>query len=143
MPKVTPQVAAEEWESGLTRATARITRGVQAVTENPATKAIASLDKMRDGFLAAIDDGRVQRGLERVTLASWKSDMVEKGIPRIAAGARAARGKMQDAFSRIFPVQEELERQIEGMADLTIEDSMARIRVQIEGMHAAKVAGRF
>jgi len=103
MPMPTPQQAAQNWARGMANSTDRIRQGVNAVTTNPAQKAIAAIPRMVDGIQRAAADGRIQRGLSRVTLESWREDFLAKGMPRIAAGSQAAIPKMESFMSEFLP----------------------------------------
>lgn len=103
------QQIAAKWAANLAASTASITAGVDAVTENPAQKAIAAIPQYQAGVLAAVANGKVAAGLGRVTLESWKTAMKTKGIPRVAQGAQAAIGKVQAFQQRLIPYQQGLQ----------------------------------
>jgi len=122
----TPQEVADKWAARLAQSTPAITAGVNRVTVNPAEKALEAQDKMVNNWNAAVNDGKWAAGLGRVTLSSWKNDMLTKGVQRIAAGATAAKPKMQAFMTDFLPHVTTVQNEIEGMPDLTIEDSIAR-----------------
>lgn len=126
MTQKTPQEVADKWATRLGQSTAAITAGVDRVTINPAEKALAAKDKMVTNWNNAVNEGKWESGLQRVTLSSWKNDMKTKGIARIASGANAAKPKMQAFMTDFLPFVTTVQTEIDDMPDLTIEDSIAR-----------------
>lgn len=103
MKNISPQTAASNWATGMGNASAKIQAGVQAVTEAPSVAAIAAIPRMVQGIQQAAADGRIQAGLQRVSLQSWQQSMINKGLNRIGAGATAAKPKMQNFFTQFLP----------------------------------------
>ena len=134
MARFNAQEVAEKWSRRLTAATPDMQKGVAGTKINPATQAIAKKDKMRQNLLASIDSGKWERGLQGVTLASWQKAMIDKGIPRVAAGAVAAQPKMQAFMSELLPYQDNLINEVNNMPDLTLEDNIARMSAFVRGM---------
>ena len=134
MARLTPQQAGDKWKRRLQQSTTDITSGVNAVTENPAQKAIQKKDKMRQNWLASVDNGKWEAGLSRVTLSDWKNAMINKGIPRISAGAEAGMGNYIAYQQEVQPYMEQLQAEIDSMPDLTIEDSVNRMVTWMRGM---------
>lgn len=125
---------AEKWSRRLTASTPDMQTGVMNVRENPAAKAISRKDKMRQNILASIDSGKWEAGLQRTTLDSWKRAMIDKGLPRVNAGATAAIPKYQAFAAELLPFQDSLKQEIDNMPDMTLEDSIARMSAWIRGM---------
>lgn len=131
---MTAQQFAEKHARRLKGATEDIRRGVQAVTEAPTLKAAAQQDKMLARLTEAVNSGKWARGLRRVTLEEWKDKTLTKGIGRIAAGIDAAQDKMIDFGGQLLEYEATLQREIEGMSDLTLEDSISRMTAWCRGM---------
>ena len=130
---------AEKWGRRLKAAGADIKAGVDATTENPATAAIAALDKMLARFIEAMNSGKTERGLQRVTLESWKKSMNEVGIGRIASGVDAkGNKKMADFMTEFLPFLESVQGQLANMPDTTFEDSVNRMVAQVRATHEFK-----
>ena len=134
MAKLTPQEAAEKWARNTKGATQDMQRGIQRVTEAPGIKAAEKADKMRAGVVAAIDDGTWAANVAAVPLAEWKDKMLNKGVGRVAAGVDGATGSQSDFYSQLFDHQEGIERELEGMPDLTLEDGINRAVHQMRRM---------
>jgi len=138
MPKLTPAEAREKHARRLKGATEDIRRGVQRVTEAPGKAAAKKVDKMRQNILASLDDGTWEARVSGVSLEDWQTQMVDKGIPRIAAGIDGAAAKMEGFFEELFVHQASLQNKIGSMSDLTLEDSINRMVEWSRGMSKFK-----
>ena len=130
----TPASAAAKWSSRLQGSTSEIRAGVEAVTESPMDKAADAVDKYAEGVRRAVEIGKFVNRLRATPLSVWKSNTLEKGINRIAAGAQAAEGKMESFFTQLLPFQEGLSRTVDAMPDVTLEDSIQRMTAWTRGM---------
>ena len=134
MPKLTPQEAREKYARRLKGSLEDVRRGVERVSEAPGVKAAAKVDKLRERWLQAIESGKWQRRVASVSLEEWRRLMLQKGVPRIAQGVDEASQKMEKFFQALFEHQERLQREIENMPDLTLEDSIQRMVAWVRGM---------
>jgi hypothetical protein len=103
MKNISAAQAATNWAAAMANSSAKMTAGVQAVTEAPSVAAIAAIPRMVQGIQAAAADGRIQRGLQRVTLQAWQQAMINKGITRVATGATNAKPKVQAFMTQFLP----------------------------------------
>lgn len=124
MPVPTPQQAAENWVRGMQAAGEKIRQGAMRVTEAPGPKAAAAVDhwqaqvsgqKARDKYVAS---------LQAQTLSGWQNSLIQKGLPRISAGATQAQPKMQAFQAEFFPFLENALRSLPARGDL--ETNLAR-----------------
>jgi len=127
MPKITPEEGADKLISNAKSAAPRIAAQVDKVTKSPTLAAAEKVDKMRTKFNEALDSGKVERGLRRVSLEEWKSKMKSKGIPRIASGLDASRDKITEFNREFYPYLERVEAEVKAMPDTTLEDSINRM----------------
>lgn len=134
MAKVNSTQFAEKWARRMSQSTQDIQNGVNRVTEAPTVKAAAKKQKMLQNLTAAVNSGKWEAGLNRVTLQDWKKAIIEKGLPRVQAGVTAAQPKVADFANKLLAYQEGLQSQIESMPDLTLQDSIARMTAWINGM---------
>lgn len=128
--RVSPQQAADKWASRLTGATDQIRQGVQAVTVAPGQKAAAAanlwlqrVQQSRDKFAANVG---------RVGLADWQQAMIEKGIPRISAGATAGTPKMAAFMQEFLPYLATGVARVDSMPKGTLDQSIARATAMIQ-----------
>jgi hypothetical protein len=134
MSKLTPEQAQDKLARRLKAATQDIQSGVAKVTEAPGAKAAAKQDKMLNNLTAAVQSGKWAQRVKSVTVDDWKTQMTNKGIPRIAAGIDGAKQKSIDFFSQLLPYQDSLKSQLNQMPDLTLEDSISRVGYWIRNM---------
>lgn len=134
MAKLTPAQFREKHARRLKGALEDMRRGVEAVTEAPGAKAAAAQAKMRAKIVEAIDEGKWARKVSGVSLEDWKKSMVEKGLGRVAAGIDGSAAKVEAFAKQLLDYQDRLQGQLEGMPDLTLEDSIQRMVTWIRGM---------
>ena len=132
--RVTPEEFADLWAARLGAAVERIRSGVERVREAPGAKAAAAADRFRARILEAIDSGRWQAEVSKVSLEDWKTAMLEKGVGRIAAGANAAKPEMTEFARALFAHIEAGQRELERMPRVTLEDSINRVTAWIRHM---------
>lgn len=125
--KKTPAEVAEKYSRRASAATPDYQAGIESVTEAPTAKAAKKVDKMRQNFNAAIDSGKVKRGLERVTLGEWKDAALTKGVNRYASGVLAAQGKVESFMSEFLPHLDKVAATVGAMPDLTLQDNINRM----------------
>jgi len=128
----------EKWKRRMKAATDDMRKGAQAVTVAPSKKAIEKKEKMRANVLEAIDTGRWERQLEKVSLEQWQKSYIEKAIGRIAAGVEGATDKMEDFMTKLLSEVERIKRIVDAMPDTTFEERMERMRKWAEEMHKFK-----
>jgi hypothetical protein len=138
MPKVTPEQFADKLIRRLSGATADIQQGVQRVTESPTAKAAQKQDKMLNNLTEAVRSGKWANRLKAVSTEEWKDKMVNVGVPRIASGVEAARGKIETFARELLAYQESLQRKVQSMPDLTLEQNIARMTEWVKGMSQFK-----
>lgn len=123
-----------KWNRRTKAAVEDVVAGVGRVTESPAVAAIAKKEKMLANLTASVQDGRWERGLSRVTLQDWKTNTQAKVRQRLAGGVDGAAAKrasfdrwMVENLNQVLPT-------IASMPDMTLEDSVSRVRTMMEHM---------
>jgi hypothetical protein len=134
MAKLTPEEFADKQARRLKAATVDIQAGIDRVTEAPGQKAAQKKDKLRNNWLAKVDDGTWEANVSSVSLSDWKDKTKNKGVPRIAAGIDAARPKVVAFAQKLLPFQDALSSKVQAMPDLSLEDNIARATEFIRGM---------
>lgn len=130
--------AARKWARNLSSSQDSIKQGVMNVTVNPAERAAARQDAYVQGVQRAVNDGKWQRGLRRVTLQSWQDAMITKGLPRISSGASAATAKVQSFLEKWLPHQEALKQKLSSMPRGDLQTNIARAVMAMEHNAAFK-----
>lgn len=134
MSKLTPKQAQEKHNRNLKGSLPDMRIGINAVTEAPGKKAAEQADKMLANLTESVRSGKWANNVAAVTLEQWKSDMIDKGLGRVAAGIDASADKVESFFAELFPFQDTLQRKLETMPDLTLEDSIQRMTEWVRGM---------
>lgn len=137
MPKtinITPEEFADKLARRLKAAIPDIQAGIQKVTENPMQKAATKKAKMLQNVTEAVQSGKWEAGLRRVSLDEWKQKFTEKGVNRIAQGIDSSKDKVVAFASQLLEYEKSLKAQIDQMPDLTLEDSLNRMTTWMRGM---------
>lgn len=129
MARVTAEQATDKWVSRLSQASQQITDGVNGVTVAPGTKAAAAKDLWANRVMQAKEKWATRVG--SVSLADWQRSMIEVGIPRIATGAQAKRGKMTDFMQQFLPYLDTGVAKVNGMPKGDLNASIARAAAMI------------
>jgi hypothetical protein len=90
MVRVNAQQWLQKWSTNLNGAGTYIKNGVNGVQTAPGQSAAAAQDRMLNNLTAAIQSGKWARNVSAVSLQTWQSAMINKGIPRIAQGTAQA-----------------------------------------------------
>lgn len=137
MPKtinITPEEFADKLARRLKAAIPDIQAGIQKVTENPMQKAATKKAKMLQNVTEAVQSGKWEAGLRRVSLDEWKQKFTEKGVNRIAQGIDSSKDKVVAFATQLLEYEKTLKGQIDQMPDLTLEDSLNRMTTWMRGM---------
>lgn len=117
----------EKWGRNLKHSVPDIQSGLDNVTEAPSAKAVEKQEKMLTNLTAAVNDGTWAKRLLKVDLASWKKTTKEKVAQRMSGGVDGAMGKRKEFDNYNVSTLNAILPEIAGMADMTIEDSVARV----------------
>lgn len=131
MARVTPQQGAEKWSRRLSGSTQDIQAGVQKVTESPGVAAARQEQLYLQRVTEAVQSGKWAQALNSVTTQQWQQAMLTKGVPRIAAGAAAAQGKMQQFLQDFLPYEDQGAAQVRQMPKGGVENGIARAAAMI------------
>lgn len=132
--KLSPKEAQQKHARRLKAATEDMREGAKRVTESPGKAAARKKEKMRQNILDAIDSGRWESRVAAVSLEEWQERFTDVGVGRVAAGIDAAADDVEAFYEELFAHQDKLLRDLEGMPDLTLEDSVQRATAWIRGM---------
>jgi len=126
MARVTPEQFQEKHQRRTEQALEDIRTGVQNVTVNPCELAANKIDKMRAGIIRAIDSGKTEAALRRVSLEEWRGKMLTKGVDRIPEGLTQAKQKVIDFASDLLPHIDKGLVELNKLADVTLADAKKR-----------------
>lgn len=131
---LTAQQGANKFKQGVQGGSTAYTQGVQAVTENPAQKAIAQKQKMIDRWLASVNGGKWEQRLGDVTLAEWKAASATKGASNYAASADKAYTNYMEWAQTAYPVISQISQEIQNMPSATFQDNINRMLANVNAM---------
>lgn len=132
--KVTPDEFASRWGTQLKGSIERIRAGIERVDVAPGKAAAAAADKWQASISSAATKEKWRRRIGEVTLEQWQAAMITKGLIRIASGVDAAQSKMAEYGVKLIAHQNGLLRELDTMADVTLEDSISRMVHWVRGM---------
>jgi len=132
---LSPQEISNKWNRNMKNSVADIQRGIDGVSEAPGEKAAAKADKMLQNLTASVTSGKWAAQVAAVPLADWKTKTKEKVAQRLAGGVDGAMGKRQQFDQYLASTLNGVLPQVAAMPDMTIEDSVNRVRAVMEHMH--------
>jgi len=131
MAKLTATEVAAKYKRRAQAASQDYVTGVQSVTESPGEKAAKQADKMLAKITESITSGKWAQRVASVSLADWKKNTIEKGGARYSTGVAAGEQKMEKFMADFLPHLEAGKAKIDAMANMTLEDGIARNAAQI------------
>jgi hypothetical protein len=126
---------ADKWNRRMKGAITDIQTGIDAVTVSPTEQAAQKKDKMLQNVTAAVNNGRWEAGLRKVTLNDWKTKTKDKVAQRLSSGVDGSMDKRRAFDNYLVNSLNQVLPTIKTMPDLTIEDSVNRVRALMEHMH--------
>lgn len=138
MARVTPQEAAAKQATRLKGAVEDMRRGIERTTKSPTEAAAAQKEKMLSKLQAKVADGTWEKNLRAVSLSEWQTQAINKGIPRVAAGIDAARGKQEAFYAKLLPAVDAAKAKVQAMPSTTLEDNINRMTTYIREMSKFK-----
>lgn len=124
----------EKWNRRMKGAVTDIQKGIDAVTTSPTEKAADKSEKMLTNLTQAVSSGKWANSLRKVTLSDWKTKTKEKVASRLASGVDGAMAKRQEFDKYLVNTLNGVLPEINNMPDLTLEDSVNRVRRLMEHM---------
>jgi len=138
MAKLTAAQFQEKHARRLKASVEDVRAGIDRVTESPMDKAIAKKDKMLSNLTAAVQSGKWEKGLKRVSLEDWKRKARDIGVNRIAAGIDGAKDKVIAFAEQLLPHIDRGQDKIKGMPDVTLDDNINRMTTFVRHMSDMK-----
>lgn len=132
--KITKEEFQERHARRLKGAIEDMRSGVQKITVAPTAQAADKQSKMKAHLIERIDDGTWAARLRKVSLDSWRTKMIDKGLPRVSGGIDAAKDKVVDFAGQLLPAVYAAQDKVKAMPDLTLEDSISRMTAMVREM---------
>lgn len=134
MAKLTAQEYQEKHARRLSAAIQDVKNGIDRVTVNPCEQAAAAKDKMLQNLTQAVNNGKWEAGLKRVSLDEWKTKARDVGANRITAGINAAKQKVIDFAEQLLPHIDAGKKALSAKPSITLEDNIDRMVTFIRHM---------
>lgn len=125
---------ASKWANNLGAAGPSIQKGVQSVQTAPTQLAAKNPDGYLAGVQRAVSSGRWQRNLMNVTLQEWQQAMIQKGLPRIQAGAQMGKANMQSFMQDFLPYVYSSQQQLASQPRGNLEQNISRMTTWVRAM---------
>lgn len=132
--KLSPDQISEKWARRTKAAVTDIQAGIDRVTEAPGAKAVAKQAKMKQNLLKSIDDGTWAKRLGEVSLEDWKTKTRAKVAERLSGGVDGAAAKRAKFDNYLVGTLNNVLPKIAEMPDMTLEDSVNRVRTFMDHM---------
>ncbi len=132
--RMSPTDISEKWGKNQKASIPFIIKGLDAVSEDPGQKAVDQQDKMLAKLTESISNGTWAKRRLKVGLNEWREKTKKKVTERMAGGVDASMPKRKEFDSWLVNALNSVLPEIAGMADMTLEDSVARVRKLMEHM---------
>lgn len=139
MAKVTPEQYAEKWGRRMKGSTEDMRNGISNVKTAPGEMAAKQVALMKANLLKSIEDGTWERNVRKVGLVEWQEKMLNKGLPRVAAGVDAAQPKQVGMATKLLAAVDATVAEVNQTPRGTLEDNINRMTTFARGMAKRKI----
>jgi len=132
----TAQQVAEKYASRASAASTDYVSGVETTTKDQAARAIASAEIHKQATIAALNEGRYAKGLQKAGNQAWKDGVRKKGGNRYGEGVSTASGKYaanSAAYDSARGAAASLPRGLKGS-----ETNLARVKAVVSALRTVK-----
>ncbi|GAI66224.1 unnamed protein product [marine sediment metagenome] len=112
--------------------------GVEAVTENPAAKALAANAKRIKKLQDSIANKTWEKRMAKVSLDDWKKKAAGIGADRFISGVEANVDKIENFIRAFQPKLESLTTSVKAMPDTTEAERDSRVLAMVRGLRKLK-----
>lgn len=128
----------DKWGRHMKSAVPDIQAGLDAMTVDPGERAVAAQEKMKQNLITSIDSGIWAKRRLEVSKADFVKITKEKVAKNLNTGVDAGMAKRKKFDNWLVGRLNGILPEIAAMPDMTLEDSMSRVRRQMEYMAAEK-----
>ena len=136
--RMSPTDISDKWGKNQKASVPFIIKGLDNVTEDPGIKAVEKQDKMLANLTESITNGTWAKRRLKVGLSEWREKTKKKVTERMSGGVDGAMPKRKEFDSWLVTQLNAVLPEIAGMPDMTLEDSVARVRRLMEHMSENK-----
>jgi hypothetical protein len=128
------QSFADKWVTRTGAASQDYAQGVAQSGKDQAGLAIAAQARLLSNFQQAVQSGKWAQRLRAVGTQGYKDAVAAKGVANFQNGVQAARDKVAAAAAPLLAFESNLQRQVQGMPNVTDADREARMLAWTRGM---------
>lgn len=128
------QSYADKWVTRTSAASQDYAQGVAQTDKDPTALAIAAQPRLLNNFTQSVQSGRWANRLRASGKAGWQAAVAAKGVSNFQTGVGAARDKVAAAAGPLLAFEANLQRQVQGMPNVTDADREARALAWMRGM---------
>jgi hypothetical protein len=142
--KSNPADFVARWRAGVGAAGTRYTQGIQR-TQNwaEATTSPQAIIARNNGLRRAMDDGSIDRGIQKLTSAGWRDATVAKaGNWQTGVNSQRAQANALAGANRLFGYLQSAESAISSTPRGTYEENKQRLVAWMDSMHASAQANK-
>jgi uncharacterized protein YoxC len=132
MAKMTADEILAKYKKNMGNAVEDIKRGVRTTDKNQAEAAKRAIPKMKTKLIEAIDNGKVERGLDKSGHAGWQAGMLGKGVNNILPGISAKEDKIRVQMGKVADIGDAVHQATKDMSNNNLEEGIQKVRVAAE-----------
>ncbi len=136
--RLTPDRISDKWNRHMKGAVPDIQAGLDAMTVDPGQRAVDQQEKMKAKLIESIDNGTWAKRRLEVSKADFIRITKEKVAKNLSTGVDQGMPKRKKFDNWLVSRLNGILPEISGMPDMTLSDSMERVRRQMEYMAAEK-----
>jgi hypothetical protein len=128
------QSFADKWVTRTGAASTDYAEGVAQSAKDPSALAIAAQSRLLANFTQSVQSGKWANALRASGKAGWQAAVAAKGVANFQNGVNAARDKVATAAVPLLAFETNLQRQVQGMPNVSDADREARMLAWTRGM---------
>jgi len=136
--RLTPDKISDKWNRHMKSAVPDIVSGIDGMTVDPGQRAVDQQDKMVRNLTESVQNGTWAKRRLAVSKSDWQSITKAKVSARLSTGVDQALPKRKKFDSWLVSRLNGVLPEIDSMADMTLEDSKARVCRLMDHMAAEK-----
>lgn len=137
MAKISAEEAFKRYQNGMAGAGEKIKYGVLNTDKSQSRNAIAAKEKMINNLNKALNNGDWEAGLKRAGDEKWSSNLISKGVGKIAQGIESNKTEIKEKMAKVVEVGDRVREECSKMPNNNIEDAISKVRMNIEIQRAA------
>lgn len=126
MARKSPQDAAQKWAQRVQQSAPYYQSGVNNPSVDWAGPAVAAKDRRNAGLQAAINDGRIDAGIQRAGTGKWRAQTLAKGVTNWQQNTPKAQPQYLNGLQQVYADMQAADAAVSNMPRTTREDRIQR-----------------